>query len=112
MTDENTPETPQTIPSARASNFSHVTTVGNKCVDQLKKVTDQGPEKIVQVIRQTMPELLMAAIEVTFEKAKLWTVIDRDENLSFYQKLEVDKWMAPGDLNAEELKKATVSNKS
>ena len=108
MADEAVPEIPATIPSKRAHNFSYVTTVGNKCVDQLKKVADQGPERIVEVIRHTMPELLMAAIEVTFEKANLWSVIDRDENLSYYQKLSVDKWMAPGDLNAEELQKATV----
>ena len=109
MADEMIPETPATIPSQRSSNFSHVTSVGNKCVDQLKKVTDQGPEKIVDIIRRTMPELIQSVIEVTFEKAKLWDVIERDDNLSYFRSLKVDNWMSPGDLNESELKQATVS---
>ena len=63
----------------------------------------------MEIIRKTMPELLQLVVEVTFEKAKLWDVIERDDNLSYFRSLKVDKWMSPGDLNAAELKEATVS---
>ena len=105
------PETPATIPAARSSNFSHVTSVGNKCVDQLKKVVDQGPERIREVIMQSMPELLQSVVEVTFEKAKIWSIIERDDHLSFYQNLNVDKWMSPEQQDDIELRQALVSRK-
>ena len=105
------PETPTVIPAARSSNFSHVTSVGNKCVDQLKKVVDQGPEKIREVIMQAMPELLQSVVEVTFEKAKIWPIIERDEHLSFYQNLKVDRWMSPESPDDPELRHALVSIK-
>ena len=93
----------------RSNNFSHVTTVGNKCVQQLSKVVDQGPEEIVKVVKSVVPELLESVLEVTFEKARLWPVIESDENLTFYQEIDYKSWVSPEDLNAAELHKAKVN---
>ena len=103
------PETPAILPQARSSNFQTVTTLGNKCATALKDVAQAGPETVVKTIRQFMPELLQATISVTFEKAKIWSVIEADSNLSYYTNMDYDSWMNPGDLNKSELEKAKVN---
>ena len=109
MADSKVPEIPTTIPSARSDKFSTVTTVGNEAAKVLGKVLDQEPTIIVETIRKVMPEVLQKVVEVTFEKANLWSVIDKDHDLKFFASLKYDSWMNPGDLNASDLKQATVS---
>ena len=108
MTDEQTPETPKILPQARSDKFSTVTTAGNKCAGALKEIANSDPDTIVRKIREVMPELLQTVVAVTFEKAKLWNVIETNPNLSYFSDLDYDSWMNPGDLNKSELEKAKV----
>ena len=57
---------------------------------------------------ENVPEVLQMVIEVTFEKAKIWSVIDKDDNLDYYRNLDYDSWVNPADLNLSELNQAKV----
>ena len=104
-----TPELPETIAKARANKFTTVTTTGNNCVQALQKVANDDPEKIVTEIRKHVPELLQMVIEVTFERSKLWPVVDRDPNLAYFRNMDYESWLNPGDLNNSELERAKVT---
>ena len=109
MTDDiEPPETATLLKEARSSNFNTVTTAGNKCVTALKEIVNESPQIIVKKIRAVMPDLLQTTVSVAFEKAKLWSVIESDPNLSYFRDLDYDSWMNPGDLNKSELEKAKV----
>ena len=109
MTDSR-PEVAKQIPSARSSNFSLVTTAGNEAAKVMSKALDQDALTIVDAIKKAMPNLLQTVVEVTFEKAKLWSAIDNNPDLQYYTNLDYDSWMNPGDtLNKSDLKQATVS---
>ena len=108
MTDKPGPETPTLIAAARTGNFTTVTTLGNKCAQAIKDVSQQGPSAIADTIRKVMPELLQATVSVTFEKAKIWSIIESDPSLKFFSDLDYDSWTNPGDLNKSELEKAKV----
>ena len=104
------PEIAKQIPSARSSNFSLVTTAGNDAAKVMSKVLDQDALTIVDTIKKAMPNLLQTVVEVTFEKAKLWSAIDGNPDLQYYTNLDYDAWMNPGEnLNQSDLKQATVS---
>lgn len=107
--DEPGPETPTIIPQARSDKFSSVTTIGNKCVTALKEANQADPDAMVRKIKEVMPELLQTVVSVTFEKAKLWSVIESNPNLSYYTNMDYDSWMNPGDLNKSDLERAKVS---
>ena len=108
--DLETPETPSVIPQARSDNFNSVTRIGNKCAIALSKVISADVETVISTIRKTLPELLQEVVTVTFEKAKLWPVIESDKDLVWYRDLDYDSWVNPGVLNSSELHKATVSS--
>ena len=101
-------ETPVLMPSARTDKFTAVTTTGNKCVTALMNADFNDPTSVAEAIRKNMPEFLQVAVSVVFEKSKLWEVIERDSNLSYFAKLDYDSWCNPGDLNKSELEKAKV----
>ena len=104
------PEVAKQLPSARSDKFSVVTTAGNEAVKVMTKSLDQDATAIVDTIRKVMPEVLQTVVEVTFEKAKLWSVIDKNPDLAYYTNLDYDSWMNPGeDLNKSDMKQATVS---
>ena len=103
------PELPAVIPANRSDNFNAVTKIGNKAVSELVKVALLTPDKIVETIQKMVPEALQMLIEVIFEKAKLWQVIDSDPNLEYYRNLDYDSWINPADLNKSELNQAKVS---
>ena len=107
MTDK-VPEIPTVIPTNRSNNFNSVTTAGNKAVTELVKVVNSDPVKIVDTIKKVVPEVLSTLIEVVFEKSKIWSVVDRDDNLDYYRNLDYDSWINPSDLNNSELKQAKV----
>ena len=109
MADPKEPEIPAIIPQARSDKFSTVTTVGNKCALALKDVLKADTETVIKTIRQVMPELLQTTVSVTFEKAKIWSLIESDPNLAFYTNMDYDSWINPGDLNRSELEKAKVN---
>ena len=109
MTEDRVPEIPTKIPAQRSSTFSAVTKVGNEAVLVLAKAADKGPEVIVDAIKSTLPQVLQTVVEVTLERAKLWSQIDTVEGLRYYTDLDYDSWVNPGDLNSSELKQATVS---
>ena len=102
------PDLPEVIPKSRLKTFTAVTTVGNNCVTALTKVVNSDAEVIAKEIKKVVPELLQAVLEVTFERSKLWSVIDSDPNLEYYRKLDYNSWVNPGDLNQSELEKAKV----
>ena len=102
------PDLPEVIPKQRAKTFTAVTTVGNNCVTALSKVVNADAETIAKEIKKVVPELLQTVLEVTFERSKLWSVIDTDQNLDYYRKLDYNSWVNPGDLNQSELEKAKV----
>ena len=106
--DTEVPETPALIPQARSDNFNSVTRIGNKCATALTKVVAADPETIVATIKKVMPELLQEVVAVTFEKAKLWPVIEKDKDLQWFRDLDYDSWVNPGDLNESEFYKAKV----
>ena len=106
---ESEPQTPLLLPSARSDKFTNVTNLGNTCAGTLKKVNQAEPDKVIATIRQVMPELLQTLVSVTFEKAKLWPIIENDENLAHFANLKYDNFFDPGDLNRSEMEKATVS---
>ena len=105
---EKLPEIPSTIPANRGSNFNAVTTAGNKAVGELTKVASHGPDKIADTIKKVVPEVLSTLIEVVFEKSKVWSAIDKDDNLDYYRNLDYDSWVNPSDLNKSELQQAKV----
>ena len=105
---EKQPELPAVIPANRSDNFKKVTEAGNKAVTELTKVATLSPDKIVEVIQNTVPEALQMLLEVIFEKSKLWQVIDADDNLEYYRNLDYDSWVNPSDLNKSELNQAKV----
>ena len=110
MTEPRVPEVPKQIPAARSDKFSLVTTAGNKAAQAISKVLDQDALVITDTIRKAMPEVLQTVVEVTFEKARAWSVIEGNEDLRYYSNLDYDSWMNPGDcLNKSELNQATVS---
>ena len=109
MADDRVPEIPAKIPAARSDKFTSVTKVGNDAVTVLAKAADKGPEAIVDAIKKSLPLVLQTVVEVTLERAKLWTQIDTVEELRYYSDLDYDSWVNPGDLNSSELKQATVS---
>lgn len=109
MTEDRVPEIPTKIPAQRSSTFSSVTKVGNEAVLVLAKAADKGPEAIVDAIKSSLPQVLQTVVEVTLERAKLWSQIDTVEDLRYYSDLDYDSWVNPGDLNSSELKQATVS---
>ena len=105
------PETPAIIPSARPTKFTEVTTLGNACVTALAKVVKESPndpEVLVAEIRKNVPEVLQLVVTIIFEKSKLWSIIDKDDNLKFYQDLKFESWVTPDDLNASALAQAKV----
>ena len=110
MTDDKGPETGKLLPQARTGNFSVVTTAGNKCAAALKEIAQAEPDTVVRKIRQVMPELLQLTVSVTFEKAKIWNLVETDPNLSYFANMDYDSWMNPGDLNKSELEKAKVTS--
>ena len=105
---ESTPELPPVIPSQRSDNFQSVTKAGNKAALELAKGLNGPPDKLVAMIRKYVPEVLQTVIEVTFEKAKIWSMIDKDDNLDYYRNLDYDSWVNPADLNLSELNQAKV----
>ena len=105
---EKQPEIAAVIPSSRSDNFATVTKAGNKAAAELTKVVALTPEKVVETIQKVVPEALQTVVEVIFEKAKLWTVIDTDDNLDYYRNLDYDSWVNPADLNKSELNQAKV----
>ena len=109
MAEEKAPEIPTKIPAARSDKFSSVTKVGNEAVTVLAKAADKGPEAIVAAIQSSLPLVLQTVVEVTLERAKLWSQIDVVEELRYFSDLDYDSWVNPGDLNSSELKQATVS---
>ena len=111
MANEN-PELPEVIAKARSNKFTTVTTIGNNCVQALQKVVNENPERIVAEIKKCIPELLQTVVEVTFERSKLWSVIDRDSNLDYFRSMDYESWVNPGDLNHSELEKAKVGFQS
>ena len=104
------PEIPTKIPAQRSGNFSSVTKIGNEAVAALSKVLDSDTDTIIKTLRSVMPQVLQMAVEVTFERAKFWPLVDTNQDLRFYSELKYDKWMNPDDPNASELKQATVSH--
>ena len=105
------PEIAKQIASARSDKFSLVTTAGNEAAKALGKCLDQDASVIVEAIRKAMPEVLQTVVEVTFEKAKLWSIIDKNPDLKYFTNLDYDAWVNPGDdLNKSEMNQATVSN--
>ena len=105
---EKLPEIATVIPANRSSNFNSVTTAGNKAVAELIKVAASGPDKIADTIKKVVPEVLSTLIEVVFEKSKIWSAIDRDDNLDYFRNLDYDSWVNPSDLNNSELNQAKV----
>ena len=108
MTDESVPKLPEKIAASRSDKFSQVTKVGNDAVAALTKSLEKGPDAITAAIKSTVPLVLQTAIEVTFERAKIWSKIDTVEDLQFYSKLDYDAWVTPPDPNASELKQVQV----
>ena len=106
---ETQPQTPILLPSARSDKFTNVTNLGNTCAATLKKVNQAEPDKVIAAIRQVMPELVQTLISVTFEKAKLWDIIESDQNLAHFANLKYDDFFNPGELNQSQLEQATVS---
>ena len=101
-------ETPTLLAQARNANFTTVTTLGNKCAGLIKDASQSGPEVLAETIRKVMPELLQATVSVTFEKAKVWSMIETDSNLKYFANMDYDSWTNPGDLNKSELERAKV----
>ena len=108
---EKQPEIASVIPSSRSDNFASVTKAGNKAAAELTKVVALTPDKIVETIQKVVPEALQMLVEVIFEKAKVWTVIDTDANLDYYRNLDYDSWVNPADLNKSEMNQVKVINK-
>ena len=108
---EKQPEIASVIPSSRSDNFASVTKAGNKAAAELTKVVALTPDKIVETIQKVVPEALQMLVEVIFEKAKVWTVIDTDANLDYYRNLDYDSWVNPADLNKSEMNQAKVIKK-
>ena len=108
MSENRLPDTLDVIPAARSNKFNSVTTVGNKCVDALAKVADKDATTIVEAIRKHVPEVLQMALEVVLEKSRIWTAIDREDDLAYFRALDYDSWVNPGDLNQSELNQAKV----
>ena len=102
------PEIASVIANNRSDNFNTVTKAGNKAAAELTKVVALSPDKIVETIQRTVPEALQTLVEVIFEKAKVWSVIDKDDNLDYYRNLDYDSWVNPADLNKSELNQAKV----
>ena len=108
MSEPDQPQTPLLLPNARSDKFTIVTNLGNTCATALKKVNQAEPDKVIATIKQVMPELLQTLISVTFEKAKLWSLIESDQNLAHFANLKYDDFFNPGDLNKSELERAQV----
>lgn len=109
MTDPKVPETPALIPQARSDKFTTVTNAGNKCVAALREVDPDDTLAMVDVIKKVMPDLLQTVVSVTFEKAKIWQVLESNPNLSYYTNLDYDSWVNPGDMNKSDMEKAKVN---
>ena len=105
---EKPPEIPAVIPANRSDNFASVTKAGNKAVSELTKVVALSPDKIVETIQKTVPEALQMLLEVIFEKSRLWSIVDKEDNLDYYRNLDYDSWVNPADLNKSELNQAKV----
>ena len=93
----------------RTKTFTSVTTAGNTCVAELQKVVNQGSEKVLEEIKKVVPKLLQTAIDVTFERAKVWPALDSDETREFFRNLDFVGWLTPGNLNQSELEKVKVN---
>ena len=102
-------ETSDVPTKPRTKTFTSVTTVGNNCVTELQKVVNQGSDRVLEKIKKVVPKLLQTAVDVTFERAKVWPVLDADENREFFRNLDYVGWLSPGHLNQTEMDKVKVS---
>ena len=109
MSDQATePAVPEII--VRSNNFNTVTTPGNKVATKLAETAGKDPETIIQEIKKHVPELLQNLISVLFEKAKLWPIIEKEDDLVFYRKLDFKSWITPPDVDTDEMHQAKVES--